>query len=90
MMKKIHLVIAMLLFFGLFAQAQTIEVSGLQSGSWEADTVLVVGDVRVEESLHIMPGATVLFDGFYGIFVEKEAALEAFLLYIVLSLPPDF
>jgi len=77
MMKKIHLVIVMLLFFGLFAQAQTIEVSGLQSGSWEADTILVVGDVRVEESLHIMSGTTVLFDGFYGIFVEKEAALEA-------------
>ena len=75
-MRKICLFTAML-FCGFFAQAQTIEVSGLQSGIWDADTIRVVGDVTVEESLQITPGATVLFDDFYGIYVEKYGSLEA-------------
>ena len=71
-----------LLFFLLFLpsfflQAQTIEVSGLQSGTWEADTIRVTDNVIVEESLSIMPGTTVLFDGFYSINIEKNATLNA-------------
>lgn len=58
-------------------QAQTIVVSGPQSGVWEADTVLVVGDVAVDESLTVLPGTKVLFDGYYGIFVNKNASFEA-------------
>ena len=77
MMKKFQLLAAIMLFCGCFAQAQTIEVSGLQSGIWEADTVLVVGDVNVEETLRIMPGTTVLFNDYYGIYVEKLGSLEA-------------
>ena len=65
------------LLCGLFSEAQNIEVSGLQSGVWEADTVFVVDNVFVQDSLSIMPGTTVLFDGFYYIKVEKTATLNA-------------
>ena len=69
-----------LLFFlmsCLFAKAQNIEVNGLQSGVWEAETVLVTGDVKVQDSLRILPGTTVLFQGFFQIVVENEAQLKA-------------
>lgn len=69
-----------LLFFALFAisaKAQNIEVSGNQSGVWEADTVFVTGDVLVQDSLYITAGTTVLFDDFYSIKVEKNARLIA-------------
>ena len=75
-MKKYYLLAAML-FCGLFTQAQTIEVSGLQSGTWEANTVLVTGDVSVRDSLRILPGTTVLFQDFYSISVEKGGSLRA-------------
>ena len=69
-----------LLFFllgCLFAKAQIVEVNGLQSGVWEADTVLVTGDIKVQDSLRIMSGTTVLFQGFFQIVVENEARLNA-------------
>ena len=65
------------LLVGLYAQAQTIEVSGMQSGIWQADTIKVVGDVTVQDSLLIAPGTTVLFDGFYQITVKDRARLTA-------------
>ena len=74
-MKKNFLLL--LLFVPLLVQAQTIEVSGLQSGTWDADTVRVTDNVIIQESLNIMPGTTVLFDGFYSINVEKNATLNA-------------
>ena len=59
------------------AFAQTIEVSGDQTGVWEADTVLVTGNVTVMDSLLVRPGTVVLFDGFYSIAVGKGASFEA-------------
>ena len=59
------------------AQAQTINVSGLQSGTWEADTIKVTDNVIVEESLTINAGTTVLFDGYYSITAEKDASILA-------------
>ena len=67
----------LLTFLALAASAQTINVSGLQSGVWEADTVFVTGDVLVEDSLRIAAGTTALFNGFYSIAVEKNATLTA-------------
>jgi hypothetical protein len=61
----------------LMAKAQTIEVSGTQSGVWDAETVLVKGDVKVQDSLRIMPGTTVVFQGFFQIIVENNASLKA-------------
>ena len=69
-----------LLFFLLscfFAKAQNIEVNGLQSGVWEADTVFVTGNVIVQNSLDIMAGTTVIFNGFYSISIEDGASLNA-------------
>lgn len=66
-----------LLLCTLFAKAQTIEVSGLQSGCWEADTIMIIDNVIIQDSLSIMPGTTVLFDGFFNIMVEKNATLKA-------------
>ena len=66
-----------LLLCCLFSKAQNIEVNGLQSGVWEADTVFVTGDVVVQESLDIKAGTTVIFNGFYGIRIEDGALLNA-------------
>ena len=59
------------------AKAQTLEVSGLQSGNWEAETIIVTDNVIIRDSLNIMPGATVLFKGFYSITVQDNASLNA-------------
>ena len=66
-----------LLLCGLFAKAQTVEVSGLQSGIWEADTILVTNNVSVQDSLCILAGTMVLFESFYSISVEHGATLKA-------------
>ena len=70
-------ILLFLLLCGLYANAQNIEVSGIQSGAWEADTVFVTGDVVVEGNLDINAGTTVLFDGFYSITVGRNAAINA-------------
>ena len=72
-----HLFLLLFAFFALLAPAQTIEVEGFQSGVWDADTVKVIGDVKIADSLMITPGTFVLFDGFYGISVEDGASLIA-------------
>lgn len=74
-MKKSVLFIFVMACFA--AQAQTIAVNGVQTGVWDADTVLVTGDVTVTDSLRVLPGTVVLFDGFYGITVQKGARFEA-------------
>ena len=65
------------MLFAMTAKAQNIEVSGLQSGSWDADTVFVTNNVIVEDALHITSGTTVVFNGFYNINVRQNATLEA-------------
>ena len=74
-MKRIFLVLLLLAAFAV--HAQTIEVSGIQTGVWSADTVFVMGNVTVQDSLRIVPGTTVIFDDFYGITVEKGASMLA-------------
>ena len=70
-------ILLLLLLCPCFAKAQNIEVSGLQSGVWEADTVFVTGDVVVANALNIAAGTTVVFNGFYSIQVEENAMLQA-------------
>ena len=65
------------LLASILCQAQTIEVFGLQSGMWSADTIRVTGDVKVQDSLRIQAGTTVLFDSYYCIKVENGASLTA-------------
>lgn len=74
-MKSRFLLAALLLC--VMGQAQTVFVEGKQSGVWDADTVLVTGDVKVEDTLLISPGVTVLFDGFYTIEVLDGASILA-------------
>ncbi|MBR4146931.1 MAG: T9SS type A sorting domain-containing protein [Bacteroidales bacterium] len=75
MKKRISLLL--LLMVCCFAQAQTVSVSGFQSGVWDADTVMVVGDVQVQDSLVVNAGTLVLFDGFYSIGVGSGAVFKA-------------
>lgn len=75
-MKKIYIALLMLFPF-LVAEAQTIEVSGKQSGVWEADTVLVTGNVDVEGSLEVLPGTLVLLEDYYCISVSNGAEFSA-------------
>ena len=69
--------LCLFLLASVFCQAQTIDVFGLQSGIWAADTIRVTGDVKVQDSLRIQAGATVLFDSYYCIKVENGASLTA-------------
>ena len=63
--------------FLMATHAQTVQVSGPQSGVWEADTVLVTGDIDVESSLEVLPGTVVLFDSYYMISVADGAECSA-------------
>ena len=76
-MKKQFITLVLLAFSVLFAHAQNIEVIDYQNGTWEADTVFVIGNVSVRESLFIQPGTTVVFQGHYGIRVENGAFIKA-------------
>ena len=71
------LFLLLLMVCSLTTQGQKVSVKGLQSGLWDADTVLVTGDVQVQESLSVQPGTLVLFDGFYHIAVEKSCTFTA-------------
>lgn len=70
-------ILGLLLLLGLCAKAQTVTVEGVQSGTWDADTVYVTGNVRVVDSLRVMPGTVVLFEGSYQIEVGKRASFFA-------------
>ena len=65
MMKRNLFLSLIVLSLAVFTRGQTtlIEVSGPVSGSWNADTVLVTGDIEVPsgELLTIGPGTLVLF-----------------------------
>ena len=76
-MKKQLITLVLLAFSVIFAHAQSIEVNGLQSGVWEADTVFVTGDVTVQDSLCIQAGTTVFFQGYYSIMAEEGAFIDA-------------
>ena len=73
---KTRFLLLFLVIVGI-ANAQSIEVGGTQTGVWEADTVLVVSDVKVADSLTVAPGTVVLFDGFYSIIVVEGASFKA-------------
>lgn len=76
LMKKILVSLIFLLPFLL--KSQTIEVSGIQEGLWNCDTVLVIKDVIVPEdkSLTISEGTRVVFKDYFSITVN--GSLKAF------------
>ena len=69
-MKKSLLFLLLLMSF--ISKAQTYEVSGNQEGTWDCDTILVVGDVVVpeESSLTIAEGTQIIFQDYYSILVK--------------------
>lgn len=76
MKSKFYLLI-LLLFCSLSAFNQSITVSGLQSGTWEADTVFVAGDVNIKDTLCIKAGTKVLFQGYYAIRANEGSVINA-------------
>ncbi len=79
-MRKVNLVlILMLIAAARTARADIIYVSGDQTGTWSADTVMVTGEVRVPpgETLVIEPGVKVLFQVYCKFIVDSAATLSA-------------
>ena len=70
LMKKILVSLIFLLPFLL--KSQTIEVSGIQEGLWNCDTILVIKDVIVPEdkSLTISEGTRIIFKDYFSITVN--------------------
>ena len=69
-MRKISLFIILILPF--IINAQILEVSGIQEGVWNYDTILLVDDVVVPEdkSLTIAKGTRVIFQDYYSITIK--------------------
>jgi len=79
-MKKLTLTIIFLLICGISTiNASLIIVGGDVTGTWSADTVLVVGDITIPQfsTLTIMPGVEVLFSYYAKLTVDSEAELIA-------------
>ena len=74
---KSKLLLFLMMLVGGMACAQSVIVGGQQDGVWEADTVRVVSNVKVIDSLRVAPGTVVLFDGFYSISVQDGAIFKA-------------
>ena len=70
LMKKILVSIIFLLPFLL--KSQTMEVSGIQEGLWNCDTVFVIDNVIVPEdkSLTIAEGTRVIFEDYFSITIK--------------------
>jgi predicted outer membrane repeat protein len=70
-MKKLLLAFFLVPVF-LCSYGSKIELSGIVSGSYNYDTLLITGDIYIENgsALHINPGTIVLFDGFYFVDVQ--------------------
>lgn len=73
---KIRLLLLLIIVCG-FAKAQTVDVGGPQTGVWDADTIRVIGEVKVVDSLVIAPGTVVLFEKFWSILVADGATFKA-------------
>lgn len=76
-MKNRFCLLVLVLFLSFQSFSKTIKVSGPQSGIWKADTVLVTDNVSVRDSLFIVAGTKVIFEGFYSIIAEDGASLMA-------------
>ena len=70
LMKKI--LVSLILLLPFLTKSQILEVSGIQEGLWNCDTVLVIKDVIVPEdkSLTISEGTRVVFKDYFSITVN--------------------
>lgn len=69
-MRKI--LVFLILLLPCVTKSQMLEVSGIQEGVWDCDTILVVDDVVIPEGseLTIAPETKVVFDGYHNISVK--------------------
>ncbi len=77
-MKNLQLSILLFLnFLPAQVHADSIEVSGIVSGTWNVDTVNVVGNIQIREveTLEIAPGTDVIFRGEF--YFEIKGSLKA-------------
>jgi len=79
MVSRNTIVTLVLLSFTAPLRASIIYVSGGQTGTWPADTVVVTGEVRVPpgQTLTILPGVEVLFSVYCKLIVDNGAVLNA-------------
>jgi len=79
MYRTFILILLVLLSLSAPAWASVIYVSGDQTGTWSADTVIVTAEVRVPPSmsLTILPGVEVLFSVYCKLIVDNGATLRA-------------
>ncbi|PWB68222.1 hypothetical protein C3F09_12020, partial [candidate division GN15 bacterium] len=77
--RLIPIIASLLVLFGSYASASQITVNGYVFGTWDTDTVLVVGDIRIppDNDLAIQPGVKVLFDGPWQFQVQQDARIVA-------------
>lgn len=68
------LLFSFFLMLAISIDASNIQVSGDVSGSWDVDTVQVMGDLLVPNNqiLKINPGVKVIFNGYYIFSVEGQ------------------
>lgn len=70
-MKNVFLLFGVIVLVSFSTFADHINVSGNVSGNWDTDTVFVDGPVMVPdgETLTVMPGVNVIFNGFFKMTV---------------------
>ena len=70
LMKKI--LVSLILLLPFLLKSQTMEVSGIQEGLWDCDTVFVIDNVIVPEdkSLAIAEGTHVIFEDYFSITIN--------------------
>jgi predicted outer membrane repeat protein len=71
-MNKILLLIAVIMYLATKTYSSHIVVSGIVSGTWEVDTVIVSNNIQVSsgQMLAIYPGTLVLFTGHYSFKID--------------------
>jgi len=79
MCRSVLIITLLLLCQAGITSASQITVSGMVYNLWDADTVLVVGDIRIppDNDLTILPGVKVLFDGPWQFQVQQDAKITA-------------
>ena len=82
MARRIQFLLLSIFVFAVFSadlHASQITVSGYVYGLWEADTVLVTGDIQLppDNNLTINAGTKVLFDGNWQFRIEEYAQITA-------------
>lgn len=71
---RLAILFSFFLAFAVASQASNIQVSGVVSGTWDVDTVLVIDNLVIpnNQMLTINPGVKVIFNGYFLFKVEGQ------------------